>query len=32
MLEGLGGGAEMVFRGVPAGPYVGKDAIRAALP
>jgi hypothetical protein len=30
MLAGLGDDAEMEFRGVPAGPYVGKDAIRAA--
>jgi hypothetical protein len=30
MLEGFGDGAVMEFRGAPAGPYVGKEAIRAA--
>jgi steroid delta-isomerase len=30
MLEGLGDDAELEFRGVPVGPFAGKDAIRAA--
>jgi hypothetical protein len=30
MLEGFGDGAEMEFRGIPVGPFVGKDAIAAA--
>jgi steroid delta-isomerase len=30
MLEGFGDDAEMEFRGVPVGPFSGKDAIAAA--
>ncbi len=30
MLEQFAQGAEMEFRGIPVGPYVGKDAIAAA--
>lgn len=30
MLEGFGDAAEMEFRGVPVGPFVGRDAIGAA--
>jgi steroid delta-isomerase len=30
MLENFADGAEMEFRGVPVGPFVGKDAIAAA--
>jgi hypothetical protein len=30
MLEGFGDGAVMEFRGIPVGPFVGKDAIASA--
>jgi steroid delta-isomerase len=30
MLEQFGDAAELEFRGIPVGPFVGKDAIRAA--
>jgi len=30
MLENFGDGAEMEFRGIPVGPFIGRDAIAAA--